>query len=60
MERLLTSDVSNRNGNIKYPIGKSIFAVSLPLKVCPATFSNADIVSPKSRFTLFENMCTTC
>ena len=42
------------NGNIKYPIGKSIFAVNLPLKLFPATVANADIGSLKSLHTLFD------
>ena len=40
--------VSNSNGNIKYPIGKSIFAVNLPLKLFPATIAYAEIESLKS------------
>ena len=40
MERLKTSNVSIRNGNIKYPIEKSIFAVNLPFKLFPATIAN--------------------
>ena len=53
MERLLTSNVSISNGNIKYPIGKSIVAVNLPLKLSPATVAKADIGSLKSLHTLF-------
>ena len=30
------------NGNLKYPIGKSIFAVNLPLKLFRAVVANAD------------------
>ena len=41
-------------GNIKYPIGKSIFAVNLQLKHFPATIANADIGSLKSLHTLFD------
>ena len=37
--------VSISNGNIKCPIGKSIFAVNLPLKLFRATVANADIKS---------------
>ena len=33
MERPKTSNVNISNGNIKYPIGKSIFAVNLLLKL---------------------------
>ena len=54
MERLQTSNVSISNGNIKYPIGKSIFAVNLPLKLFRTTVANADIGSLKSLHTLFD------
>ena len=54
MERLLTSNVSISNGNIKCPIGKSIFAVNLTLKLFRATVSNADTGSLKSLHTLFD------
>ena len=54
MERLLTSNVSIINGNIKCPIGKSIFAVNLTLKLFRATVANADIGSWKSLHTLFD------
>ena len=54
MERLLTSDVSISNGNIKYPIEKLIFAVNFPLKLLPATVTNADIGSLKSLHKLFD------
>ena len=37
--------------NIKCPIGKSIFAVNLTLKLFRATFANADIESLKSLHT---------
>ena len=47
MEWLQTSNVSISNGNIKYPIGKSIFAVNLPLKFFHA-IANAGIGSLKS------------
>ena len=46
--------MSISNGNIKYPIGKSIFVVNLPLKLFPATVTNADIGSLKSLHTLFD------
>ena len=46
--------------NIKYPIGKSIFTVNLPLKLFPATVVNADIGSLKSLHTLFTSIWTTC
>ena len=45
-------DISN--GKIKYPIGKSIVAVNLPLKLTPATITNANIGSIKSLHTLFD------
>ena len=54
MERLLTSNVSISNGNIKFQIGKSNFALNLPFKLFPATVANADIESPKSFHTLFD------
>ena len=41
-------------GNIKYPIGKSIFAVHLLLKLSPATVANAYIGSLNSLHTLFD------
>ena len=43
MERLKTSDVSISNRNIKCPIGKSIFAVILPLKLFRVAVANVDI-----------------
>ena len=49
----MTSNVSISNGNIKYRIGKSFFAVNLPLKLSPATVANADIGSLRSLHTLF-------
>ena len=48
------SNVSISNGNIKYPIGKSIFAVNLPSKLSPATVANVDVGSLKSLHTLFD------
>ena len=36
------------SSNIKYPIGKSIFAANLPLKLFHSTVANADIGSLKS------------
>ena len=44
----------HQNGYIKYPIWESIFAVNLLLKLFPATVANADIVSLKSLYTLFD------
>ena len=55
MEGLLTSNVSISNGNIKYPIRKSIFAVNLPLELFPATVANTDIGSIKSLHTFLKN-----
>ena len=54
MERLLTSNVSISNGNMKYPIRKSIFAANLPVKLFPATVANADIGSLKSLHTFLR------
>ena len=48
MKRLQTFNVSTSNGNIKCPIGKSIFAGNLTLKLFRATIANADITSLKS------------
>ena len=48
------------NGNIKYPIEKSNFPVTLPLKLFRATVANADIGSLKSLHTFLKNVCTTC
>ena len=47
-------NVSIGNGKLKYPIGKSIFTVNLPLKLSPSTVANADIWSLKSLHTLFD------
>ena len=61
MERLDTSDVSMSNGNIRYPIGKSIFAVNLSSKLFSLTTANADVGSLKSHLhTLLKNICITC
>ena len=46
--------VSISNGNIKCPIGKSIFAVNLPLKLFRTTVANADTRSQKSLYTLLD------
>ena len=56
MERLwLPQSASvDSNGNIKYPIGKSIVAVNLPLKLFPATATKADIESLKSLHTFLK------
>ena len=54
MERLKTSYISINNGNIKYPIGKSIFSVNLQLKLFPAPVANADIGSLNSFHTFLE------
>ena len=42
---------SPSNGNIKYRIEKSIFAVNLPLKLFRFTVANADIETFKSLHT---------
>ena len=54
MERYQTSDVNVNNGNIKCPVGNSIFAENLPLKLFRATVANADSESLKSLRTLFD------
>ena len=54
MERLKPSNVSGSNGNLKYSIGKSIFAVNLLLKLFRATIANAKTESQKSLHTLFD------
>ena len=51
MERLYTSNVRINNGNKKCPMGKSNFAVNLPLKLLRATVTNADAGSLKSLHT---------
>ena len=53
MERFKTFDASVSNGNIKCPVGNSIFAGNLPLKLFRATVANADTESLKSLCTLF-------
>ena len=40
--RLKTSNVSVSNDNLKYPIGKPIFAVNLPFELFRATVTNAN------------------
>ena len=58
MERLQTSNVcSISNGNIKYPIGKSIFAVKFSLKLCPATIANANIIGSLKSLHTFLKKC---
>ena len=54
MDRLQTSNVNISDVDIKYPIGKSIFAVNLPLKLFPATVANADIGSLKPLHTFLK------
>ena len=56
VERLCTSNVSISNGNIKYPVGKSVFAVNLPLKLFRATIANADIGKLKVLHTFLTKM----
>ena len=46
--------VSVSNSNIKFPIGKPIFVVNLPLKLSRATIANDDTGSLKSLHTLFD------
>ena len=50
---LVTRVELHKHGNIKFPIGKSIFAVNLPLKLFRATVANAYIGSLKF-LTLFD------
>ena len=52
----LDSQCQHQNSNIKCPIGKSIFAVNLPLKFFRATIANSDIGSLKSLHT-FRKKC---
>ena len=54
MERLWTSNASISNGKIKCPIGKSFFAVNLPLKLVQATVANPDTGSLKCLHALFD------
>ena len=49
-----TSNVSVSNGYLKYPIGKSIFAVNLFLKLFRATVANANTAGLKSLPKLFD------
>ena len=48
--------------NVKYPIGKSIFAVNLPLKLFRATVANFDLEILILSIPSFKNVCrpTTC
>ena len=48
---VLFGPISISSSNIKYPIGNSVFAVNLPLKLFHATIANADIGSLKSLHT---------
>ena len=54
-EKSFDSNFSINNGNIKCPIGKSIFAVNLPLKLFCATVAKTDIGSLKSLHTFLKN-----
>ena len=56
----LDFNVSITNGNINYPIGKSIFAVNLPSKVFRATVTNVDIGSLSFSIHSLQNVCSTC
>ena len=53
---LINNSISN--GKIKCPIGKSILAANLPLKLFRATVAYADIGSLKSLHTFLKNVCT--
>ena len=59
MEKLQTSNVSTNNGNIKCPIGKSIFCSKFAVKTLRATVANADIGSLKSLHTFLKNKTKT-
>ena len=48
-----------RRTRVKYRIGKSIFAVHLPLKLFRATVANADIGSFKSLHPFLKNVWNT-
>ena len=50
-----TSSVSVGNGDLRCAIGKSIFVVNLPLKLCRTPVANAYIKSLQSLHTLFES-----
>ena len=54
MERRYASNVSVSNDDLKYPIGKSIIAVNLPLKLLYVTVANANTESLKSLPILFD------
>ena len=56
MERLYTSNDSVINGNIKCPIGRSIFGINLPLKLFRATVGHADTKTLKFFQTLITYM----
>ena len=56
MEKLWSSNINISNGNIKCPIGKSIFTVNLPLELFRVTIANADIESLKSLHTFLKKM----
>ena len=52
--KTLDSNASISNGNINCPIGKSFFAVNLPLKLFRSTVVNADTLNLKSLYTFFD------
>ena len=54
MEKIMTSDVIVSNGNLKGPVGKSVFAENLPLQLFHATVANAETERLKSLNTLFD------
>ena len=57
MDRFKTSDVIiPKNGDIRYPIEKSIFAINFPLKLFRVTVVNVGIESLKSLHTFLKNI----
>ena len=56
--QILDFHISVSNGNMKCPIGKSIFAVNLPLQLFPAPIANANTRSLKSHHTLLIHLLT--
>ena len=56
MERLWTSNDSISNGNRNCLIGKSLFAINLPLQFFHATVANDDIESFKSFNTFLKKL----
>ena len=62
MERLLASNVSISNGSTKCQIGKSFFAVNLPLKLFPAVLPLLLLTLEVQSFSIhsLKSVCTTC